>query len=81
MVGSLGDGHDKGLAETINGRFKTEVIRRRRSWKTMDKGELETLRWVGWFNNRRLPEPIGNIPPAKPEAAFDANLNTPDKVA
>lgn len=26
------------------------------------------LQWVDWFNNRRLPEPVGNIPPAKAEA-------------
>ena len=26
-----------------------------------------TLEWVNWFNNRRLLEPIGNIPPAEAE--------------
>ena len=28
-VGSVGDSHDNALAETINGLYKTEVIRRR----------------------------------------------------
>ena len=71
----------RALAETINGLYKTEVIRRRSSWKTMEEVELETLKWVDWFNHRRLLEPIGNIPPAEAEEAFYANLNTLDMVA
>ena len=69
------------MAETINGLYKTEVIRRRASWRTIDEVELETLKWVDWFNNRRLLEPIGNIPPAEAEEALYANLNTLDMVA
>lgn len=30
--------------------------------------EFATLEWVNWFNNRRLLEPIGNVPPAECEA-------------
>ena len=66
-VGSVGDAYDNALAETINGLYKTEVIWRRSSWKTMEEVELETIKWVDWFNNRRLLEPIGNIPPAEAE--------------
>ena len=80
-VGSVGDAYDNALAETINGLYKTEVIRRRKSRRTIDEVELETLKWVDWFNNRRLLEPIGNIPPAEAEEAFYANLNTLDMVA
>ena len=80
-VGSVGDAYDNALAETINGLYKTEVIRRRKSWRTIDEVEMETLKWVDWFNNRRLLEPIGNIPPAEAEEAFYANLNTLDMVA
>ena len=82
-VGSVGDAYDNALAETINGLYKTEVIRRRSSGKTVDEVEIEieTLKWVDWFNNRRLLEPIGNIPPAEAEEAFYANLNTLDMVA
>ena len=47
----------------------------------MDEVELETLKRVDWFNNRRLIEPIGNIPPAEAEGAFYANLNSLDMVA
>jgi transposase InsO family protein len=28
------------------------------------------LEWVDWFNNRRLLEPIGDIPPAKFEHEY-----------
>ena len=80
-VGSVGDAYDNALAETINGLYKTELIRRRSSWKAMEEVELETLKWVDWFNNRRLLEPIGNIPPAEAEEAFYASLNTLDMVA
>ena len=35
-VGSVGDASDNALAKTINGLYKTEVIRRRKSWRTID---------------------------------------------
>jgi putative transposase len=73
-VGSVGDSYDNALAETINGLFKAEVIHRRTSWRSIQAVELATLEWVDWFNNRRLLEPIGNIPPAEAEAAYYANL-------
>ena len=73
-VGSVGDSYDNALAETINGLFKAEVIHRRTAWRSIQAVELATLEWVDWFNNRRLLEPIGNIPPAEAEAAFYANL-------
>ena len=80
-VGTGGDAYDNALAATINGLYKTEVIRRRKSWRTIDEVEMETLTWVDWFNNRRLLKPIGNIPPADAEEAFYANVNTIDMVA
>ena len=80
-VGSVGDACGSALAETINGFYKTEVIRRRALWRTIDEVERKTLIWVDWFNNRRLLEPIGNIPPAEAEEAFCANLNTLEMVA
>jgi putative transposase len=71
-VGSVGDSYDNALAETINGLYKAEVIHRRGPWRTFEAVEIATLEWVDWFNNRRLLEPIGNIPPAEPEAAYYA---------
>jgi putative transposase len=73
-VGSVGDSYDNALAETINGLYKTEVIRRCGPWRSLEAVEFATLEWVDWFNNRRLPEPIGNIPPAEAEARFYAQL-------
>ena len=35
----------------------------------MDAVEFATLEWVDWFNNRRLLEPIGYVPPIEYEAA------------
>jgi len=69
-VGSVGDAFDNALAETINGLFKTEVIRLRGPWRGLDAVEYATLEWVDWFNNRRLLEPIGNIPPAEFEESY-----------
>lgn len=69
-VDTTGDSYDNALAETIIGLFKTEVIRHRGSWKGREAVEYATLEWVDWFNNRRLLEPIGNIPPAERERTF-----------
>jgi transposase InsO family protein len=73
-VGSVGDSYDNALAETINGLYKAEVIHRRGPWRSFEAVEFATLEWVDWFNNRRLLEPIGNIPPAEAEAAYHAML-------
>ena len=73
-VGSVGDSYDNALAETINGLFKTEGIRRRGPWRSLEAVEFATLEWVDWFNNRRLLEPTGNIPPAEAETRFYALL-------
>ena len=80
-VGSVGDSYDNALAETINGLYKAEVIHRRGPWRTMEAVEYATLDWVDWFNNRRLLETIGSIPPAEAEAAYYANLEEPAKLA
>jgi putative transposase len=69
-VGTRGDSYDNALAETIIGLYKTELIRRRGPWKGLDEVEYATLEWVDWFNHRRLLEPIGHLPPAEFEAAY-----------
>ena len=73
-VGSVGDSYDNALAETINGLYKAEVIHRRGPWRSLEAVEYATLEWVDWFNNRRLLEPIGNVPPAEAEDAYYAGL-------
>ena len=72
-VGSKGDSYDNALAETINGLYKAKLIHRRAPWKTKESLELATLAWVSWFNNHRLLEPIGYIPPAEAEATSTAS--------
>lgn len=71
-VGSVGDSYDNALAESINGLYKAEVIHRRGPWRSLEAVEFATLEWVDWFNNQRLLEPIGNIPPAEAEALYYA---------
>ena len=53
-VGSQGDAYDNALAESVIGLYKTEVIRRKGPWRTLEAVEFATLTWVDWFNTRRL---------------------------
>jgi len=69
-VGSRGDSYDNALAETINGLYKAELIHRRAPWKSREAVEIATLEWVAWFNNHRLLESLGYIPPAEAEANY-----------
>ena len=80
-VGSVGDSYDNALAETVIGLFKTEVIRRRGPWRNLETVEFATLDWVDWYNNRRLLEPIGNMPPAEAETRYYAQLEAPATAA
>jgi putative transposase len=80
-VGSTGDSYDNALAETINGLYKAEVIHRRGPWKSVDAVEWATLEWVAWFNNQRLMEPLGYIPPAEAEANYYRQLGQPIPIA
>ncbi len=68
-VGSIGDSYDNALAESINGLYKTEVIRRCGPWRSLEAVEFATLEWVDWFNNRRLLEPIGTCLPPQQRCA------------
>ena len=56
------------MAESTIGLYKTELVRRQGPWRGLDDLELATLEWVDWYNNRRLFEAIGDIPPAEAEA-------------
>jgi transposase InsO family protein len=68
-VGSVGDAYDNALAETTIGLFKTELIKPRGPWRTVEQVEIATLEYVDWFNHRRLHSTCGDIPPAELEAA------------
>ena len=69
-VGSVGDSYDNALAETIKDLYQTEVIHRRGPWRSFEAVEFAILEWVDWFNNRRLLDPIGNMPPTEAEARY-----------
>lgn len=73
-IGSVADSYDNALAETVNGLYKTELIRRQGPWRTVDDVELATLSWVHWFNNTRLHGALGDVPPVEFEAAHYAQL-------
>lgn len=79
-VGSVGDSYDNALAESVIGLYKTEVIYRLGPWRSCEHVEFETLDWVDWFNNRRLLEPIGNIPPVEFEEIYYQSHETPAMV-
>jgi putative transposase len=76
-VGSVGDSYDNALAESVIGLYKTEVIRARGPWRGIEAVEFATLEWVDWFNNRRLLEPLGYVPPAEYEAAYYRRQDIP----
>lgn len=69
-VATTGESYGNALAETINGLYKTAVIRRRGPWRRIEAAEYATLERVDWFNNRRLLEPVGDVPLAEYEQAY-----------
>ncbi|WP_376740765.1 IS3 family transposase [Enterobacter cloacae] len=79
-TGSTGDSYDNAMAESINGLYKVEVINRKRR-KTRAEVELATLTWVDWYNNRRLLERLGHIPPAEAEKVYYASIGNGDLAA
>lgn len=79
-TGSTGDSYDNAMAESINGLYKAEVIHRK-SWKNQAEVELATLAWVDWYNNRRLMERLGHIPPAEAEKTYYASRTCNNQAA
>ncbi|ROZ52947.1 IS3 family transposase [Rhodococcus sp. WS1] len=69
-IGATGSSYDNALAETINGLYKTELIKPRGAWRTVEHVEIATLEWVDRFNHRRLYEHCGDVPPAELEAFY-----------
>ena len=72
-VGSIGDSYDNALAESVIGLFKTEVIRREGPWRGIEPVEFATLDWVCWYNQRRILEPLGYVPPEEFEDMYYRN--------
>jgi len=80
-VGSRGDSYDNALAESVNGLYKTELIRARGPWRTADQVELATAAWVAWWNEERLHSACGDVPPAEFEAAYHSRLTATTEAA
>jgi putative transposase len=66
-VGSVGDAYDNALAESFVDSFNTE-LNADRVWHTRSQLELAVVEHVGWFNNARLHQALGDPPPAEFEA-------------
>lgn len=77
-IGSVGDSFDNALAESVNGLYKTELIRGpdKGPWRTVEDVELATLGWVHWHNTERLHGYLDDVPPTEFEAAFYAAQQT-----
>jgi putative transposase len=80
-VGTVGDSYDNALAESVIGLFKTEVTKLLGPWKSMGQLEWETLKWVDWYNTKRLHSAIGYITPHEAEEMFYETLNVHEKAA
>ena len=80
-VGAVGSSYDNALAESINGLYKTELIRRFGPWRSVDAVEIATAEWVDWYNHRRLFEYCGDIPPVELETAHYHQNQPPTEAA
>ena len=71
-VGSRGDAYDNAMAEAWLATFKSELVDGRR-FPSYEHAEHETLHWIGFYNEQRLHEELGDLPPAEYE---ELNINT-----
>lgn len=75
-TGTVGDSFDNAMAEAVNNLYKTELIRQRGPWRTVEQVELATLEWVWWWNNQRLHGELDMRTPAEVEQAYYADLES-----
>jgi putative transposase len=72
-MGSAGDAYDNALAGSFVDSLKTELITDR-IWRSRSQLELGVVTYLSWFNNDRLHESLGDIPPVEFELAAPAPL-------
>jgi putative transposase len=75
-VGSRGDAYDNAMAEAWVATFKSELVDGRR-FPSFEHAEHETLHWIGFYNEERLHEALGDLPPAEYEIINYKRDNTP----
>ena len=78
-IGTVADSYDNAMAESLNGIFKTEMYKPMGPWRTRADLEYAIFEYVDWYNQRRLHEQIGMIPPAEKEANYYASTRTQDQ--
>jgi len=61
------------MAESLNGTYKAEPIRRSGPWKTRHQAEFATIKWIDWHNTTRLHVEISHIPPLERDANWNAS--------
>ncbi|MGH2888444.1 MAG: IS3 family transposase [Solirubrobacteraceae bacterium] len=66
-IGTVGDAYDNAMAESFVDSYKTELISDR-VWRSRAQLELASVDYVAWFNERRLHESLGDVPPVEFEA-------------
>jgi transposase InsO family protein/transposase-like protein len=71
-VGSRGDAYDNAMAEAWVATFKSELVDGRR-FPSFEHAEHEVLHWIGFYNDERLHEALGNLPPIEYE---ELNIKT-----
>ena len=71
-IGTVGDSYDNALAESINGTYKTELIKKFGPWKSFEKLNYETEKWVKWYNEKRINEYDGYQTPQEIEQLWYA---------
>jgi len=77
-IGTVGDSFDNAMAEAMFALFKTELFRNPAvlsriggHWKGLDDLEIETTKWVSWFNEERIHGELDDLTPAAIEANYD----------
>ena len=55
-IGTVGDSYDNALAESLNGSYKTELIKNMGPWKSYKELNAATAEWVYWHNNHCITE-------------------------
>jgi len=78
-IGTVGDSYDNALAESVNGLYKTELVRWEGPWRGLDDLELATLGYVDWFNHTRLHSSLDYKTPAEFEAEYYRHMHAPEQ--
>jgi putative transposase len=79
-VGSRGDVYDNAMAEAWVASFKSELVDGRR-FPSFEHAEHETLHWIGFYNEERLHEELGDLPPREYEELNIKTDNSPTLAA